>query len=175
MSRTPHKGMPPAKVSDGIGLKPLVNGLCSSITWDDIEWMGTQTTLPLVLKGVGRAEDALRAADCPPVRGIVCSNHGGRNLDGGPSYHFLDTQAFITVLTQTARTSCERQLGLAPTDSCNVDSHASVGLRCSCIAIAGPASADVLLEVTEALRQAGRAFPSHLRIFLPSLTTARLC
>ena len=83
ISRTEHKGMPPAKVSDGIGLKPLVNGLCSAITWDDIEWMGTQTDLPLVLKGVGRAEDALRAADCPPVRGIVCSNHGGRNLDGG--------------------------------------------------------------------------------------------
>ena len=47
--------------------------------------MSTQTELPLVLKGLGRAEDALRAADCPGVKAVICSNHGGRNLDGGPA------------------------------------------------------------------------------------------
>ena len=40
--------------------------------------------MPLVLKGVGRAEDALRAAESG-IQGIVVSNHGGRNMDGGPA------------------------------------------------------------------------------------------
>ena len=42
--------------------------------------------MPLVLKGLGRAEDALYAAEyLPAVKGVVVSNHGGRNLDGGPA------------------------------------------------------------------------------------------
>jgi 4-hydroxymandelate oxidase len=60
-------------------------GICSAISWEDVEWMSTQTELPLVLKGLGRAEDALRVADCPGVKAVICSNHGGRNLDGGPA------------------------------------------------------------------------------------------
>lgn len=36
--------------------------------------------VPIVLKGVATAEDALKAYDCG-VAGIVLSNHGGRQLD----------------------------------------------------------------------------------------------
>lgn len=50
-------------------------------TWDDIDWLRSQTRLPMVLKGLLSAEDARRALD-HGIDGIVVSNHGGRVLDG---------------------------------------------------------------------------------------------
>lgn len=52
----------------------------ASLTWNDVEWLRTITNLPIVVKGVLRADDALRAVDAG-VAGIVVSNHGGRQLD----------------------------------------------------------------------------------------------
>jgi lactate 2-monooxygenase len=51
------------------------------LTWDDLTWLRGQTELPLLVKGVLTAEDALRARECG-VDGIVVSNHGGRQVDG---------------------------------------------------------------------------------------------
>jgi len=51
-------------------------GLC----WDDIEWFKSITKMPIILKGVQRAEDALKAVEYG-VDGVVLSNHGGRQLD----------------------------------------------------------------------------------------------
>jgi lactate 2-monooxygenase len=51
------------------------------LTWDDLAWLRGQTKLPLLVKGVLTADDALRARDCG-VDGIVVSNHGGRQVDG---------------------------------------------------------------------------------------------
>ncbi|MFL5737069.1 MAG: alpha-hydroxy acid oxidase, partial [Actinomycetota bacterium] len=53
------------------------------LTWSDIEWARGLSTLPLVLKGILTAEDAVRAVQ-EGVDGIVVSNHGGRQLDGSP-------------------------------------------------------------------------------------------
>lgn len=55
--------------------------LDASLTWRDLEWLRSVTSLPLVLKGIMTAEDAVRAVD-NGVEGIVVSNHGGRQLDG---------------------------------------------------------------------------------------------
>lgn len=52
--------------------------------WRDLEWLRTLTDLPILLKGVMAAEDALRALDAG-VDGIIVSNHGGRVLDGQPA------------------------------------------------------------------------------------------
>jgi lactate 2-monooxygenase len=51
-------------------------------TWKDIAWLRTQTKLPILLKGVVHPDDARNAVD-NGVDGIVVSNHGGRQLDGG--------------------------------------------------------------------------------------------
>ena len=51
------------------------------ITWADIEWLRTVTRLPLVLKGILTAEDAVLGVERGGVAGIVVSNHGGRQLD----------------------------------------------------------------------------------------------
>jgi lactate 2-monooxygenase len=51
------------------------------LTWDDLAWLREQTTLPLLVKGVLRGDDAERARE-RGVDGIVVSNHGGRQVDG---------------------------------------------------------------------------------------------
>ena len=53
----------------------------ASLTWDVISWIKSVTRLPVVLKGVLTAEDALLAVE-HGVDGIMVSNHGGRQLDG---------------------------------------------------------------------------------------------
>jgi L-lactate dehydrogenase (cytochrome) len=53
-------------------------------TWDEITWLRREWDGPLVVKGILTAEDAeqcfSRGADA-----VICSNHGGRVLDGGPA------------------------------------------------------------------------------------------
>ncbi len=52
------------------------------LTWDDISWLRSLTTLPIVMKGICHPDDAKRAID-HGVDGIYCSNHGGRQANGG--------------------------------------------------------------------------------------------
>ncbi|MEW2394299.1 alpha-hydroxy acid oxidase [Streptomyces venezuelae] len=52
-----------------------------ALTWSSVEALRERTRLPLVLKGILAAEDAVRAAACG-VDAVVVSNHGGRQLDG---------------------------------------------------------------------------------------------
>ncbi len=51
------------------------------LTWADLDWMREQTSLPLLVKGVLRGDDALLARE-HGVDGIVVSNLGGRQVDG---------------------------------------------------------------------------------------------
>lgn len=52
-----------------------------SLTLELLTWIGTLTHLPIVVKGVLRGDSAALAAAHPNVRGIIVSNHGGRQLD----------------------------------------------------------------------------------------------
>ncbi|KAL5273656.1 HAO1 family protein [Megaselia abdita] len=56
----------------------------ASITWKDVEWFTQFTKLPVLLKGVLTREDAILALN-HGVKGIIVSNHGGRQFDGVPS------------------------------------------------------------------------------------------
>jgi len=60
--------------------KYVVELLDSAVTWRDITWIRSITSLPIVLKGILTAEDAALAVD-HNLDGIVVSNHGGRQLD----------------------------------------------------------------------------------------------
>jgi len=76
----------------GSGLAAYINNeFDSSFTWKDIEWLCSLTELPVVIKGVMCAEDALLAKE-HGVAAVVVSNHGGRQLDTAP--------ATIDVLTE---------------------------------------------------------------------------
>ncbi|MFE7524522.1 lactate 2-monooxygenase [Kitasatospora sp. NPDC057542] len=55
---------------------------CNPLTWDDLPWLRSLTDLPILLKGICHPEDVRRARD-GGVDGIYCSNHGGRQANGG--------------------------------------------------------------------------------------------
>ncbi|KFQ61982.1 Hydroxyacid oxidase 2 [Pelecanus crispus] len=55
-----------------------------SVTWNDIYWLQSLTHLPIIIKGILTKEDAELAVR-HGVQGIIVSNHGGRQLDGGPA------------------------------------------------------------------------------------------
>lgn len=50
--------------------------------WNDVDWLRSRTKLPILLKGLVHPGDARKAID-HGVDGVVVSNHGGRQLDGG--------------------------------------------------------------------------------------------
>lgn len=51
-----------------------------SLTWDTLEWLVDVSPVPVLAKGVVRADDAQRCGDSG-VGGVIVSNHGARNLD----------------------------------------------------------------------------------------------
>ncbi len=52
------------------------------LTWDDLPWLRSLTKLPLILKGICHPDDARRAID-GGADAVYCSNHGGRQANGG--------------------------------------------------------------------------------------------
>jgi lactate 2-monooxygenase len=52
-----------------------------ALTWDDLGRLRDWTSLPILLKGIVRGDDARRALE-HGIDGIVVSNHGGRQVDG---------------------------------------------------------------------------------------------
>jgi 4-hydroxymandelate oxidase len=68
----------------GVAESGLFNYFASQIdpalSWRDIEWLRSVSSLPLLIKGVVRADDASRARD-HGAAGVIVSNHGGRQLD----------------------------------------------------------------------------------------------
>jgi lactate 2-monooxygenase len=54
----------------------------TSLRWEDLGWLRSLTSLPLLLEGIQHPDDVRRARDYG-VDGIYCSNHGGRQANGG--------------------------------------------------------------------------------------------
>jgi isopentenyl diphosphate isomerase/L-lactate dehydrogenase-like FMN-dependent dehydrogenase len=52
-----------------------------SVTWRDLDWIASESGMPLLLKGILTREDATLAIE-HGVAAIIVSNHGGRQLDG---------------------------------------------------------------------------------------------
>jgi 4-hydroxymandelate oxidase len=55
------------------------SGLDYGLTEEYIEWLAKLTTLPVIPKGIVRGDDAVRAVNAG-AKGIMVSNHGGRQL-----------------------------------------------------------------------------------------------
>jgi len=69
------------ELADGSGLAAYAASLMDrSVTWRDVEWVRSVTRLPIVVKGIVRADDAGDAVRAG-VQALVVSNHGGRQLD----------------------------------------------------------------------------------------------
>lgn len=55
------------------------NSLGSHITWKDLEWLRSLSDLPLILKGIIREDDAVKARD-HGASAVIVSNHAGQAL-----------------------------------------------------------------------------------------------
>ena len=60
-------------------------------TWKDLEWIKTESDLPVVAKGIMTGEDVGLCAEAG-IDGVIVSNHGGRHLD--------NTLATVEVLSE---------------------------------------------------------------------------
>ncbi|WP_233092881.1 alpha-hydroxy acid oxidase [Paracoccus sp. IB05] len=78
-------GMAPPQVTAMPGRSAAFLGLLEAQPrWEDLAWIRAATRLPILLKGVTRPADAIRAI-AAGIDGIIVSNHGGRALDGLPA------------------------------------------------------------------------------------------
>jgi len=77
----PNVTDPASAHSPGWGfMEQVVQDLDPALTIDDIAWLHELSGLPIMVKGLCRADDARRCADAGAVA-VVVSNHGGRQLD----------------------------------------------------------------------------------------------
>ena len=80
------EGYAPLRAAEGeSGLAAYFQTLLDpAMTWNVIEWLRSITKLPVIVKGIVRADDAATAI-ARGAAGIVVSNHGGRQLDSSPA------------------------------------------------------------------------------------------
>jgi len=76
-------GMPDSEHGSAFA-KYVKEMLDPAVTWRDLVWLRSLTSLPIVVKGIMTMEDAKIAVE-HGVEGIVVSNHGGRQLDSTPA------------------------------------------------------------------------------------------
>jgi 4-hydroxymandelate oxidase len=62
----------------------VTNEFEPALTPDDIEWLAGLSDLPVVVKGVQRADDAVRCMEAGAAA-VVVSNHGARQLADAPA------------------------------------------------------------------------------------------
>ena len=72
---------PEEDVQTATGLWSMLFGN-PGFSWDDLAWLRSLTTLPMLVKGICDPDDVRRALDVG-MDGIYCSNHGGRQANGG--------------------------------------------------------------------------------------------
>ncbi len=80
MANLERPGAPTGHAGRGIG-EALGWTIDASLTWKDLEALRSAVQIPVLVKGVLRGDDAVRAID-HGASGVVVSNHGGRQLDG---------------------------------------------------------------------------------------------
>ncbi len=55
-----------------------------SLSWRDLDWLCDVSRVPVLVKGVVRPDDAVTALE-HGAKGVIVSNHGGRQLDTAPA------------------------------------------------------------------------------------------
>ncbi|KAJ8870922.1 hypothetical protein PR048_027224 [Dryococelus australis] len=69
----------------GSGINEYVLSLFDpALSWEDINWLKSITKLPIILKGILTAQDAVRGVDAGAAA-ILVSNHGARQIDSTPA------------------------------------------------------------------------------------------
>ena len=72
----------PIEEDRGAAIMAVMMNFGSYVTWEDLSFFRSITKMPIAIKGVCHKDDAKRAVD-EGVDAIYCSNHGGRQANGG--------------------------------------------------------------------------------------------
>ena len=75
-----HELRTPVEAHEGLTPGEIAGTIDPDLNWDDIERFVSESSLPVVVKGILTADDARLAAE-HGARGVVVSNHGARQLD----------------------------------------------------------------------------------------------
>jgi isopentenyl diphosphate isomerase/L-lactate dehydrogenase-like FMN-dependent dehydrogenase len=75
-----NAGLELKNISPSLIPQYLASLLSSNISWKDIDWLRSITSLPIILKGILHPEDIQIAIE-NSIEGVILSNHGGRQLD----------------------------------------------------------------------------------------------
>lgn len=94
------KGRFPAVAGSGLAAY-VAQHFDPTLSWEHLDRICAATSLPVVIKGVCRSDDARRAVE-HGVRAIVVSNHGGRQLDTAPA-----TAEVLEAVAAAVGTRCE--------------------------------------------------------------------
>lgn len=82
----PRQSVERPNLGVGTSVPDMVNrdDFNAAFTWCDVAWLRSITSLPILIKGILDAEDAVLAVE-NAVDAVYISNHGGRQLDHAPS------------------------------------------------------------------------------------------
>jgi 4-hydroxymandelate oxidase len=70
-----------SEIPDGSSLSAYIAGsFDATLSWADLDWLSSNTALPVIPKGILHPDDARQAVE-HGAEAIVVSNHGGRQLD----------------------------------------------------------------------------------------------
>jgi 4-hydroxymandelate oxidase len=77
-------GAATSRAHEGGFMAVVARELDPGLTFEAVGWLAGRSGLPVVVKGVLRADDAARCVDAGAA-GVVVSNHGARQLDDAPA------------------------------------------------------------------------------------------
>ncbi|WP_430336075.1 alpha-hydroxy-acid oxidizing protein [Rhodococcus sp. ACT016] len=80
---TKHLAKPPHE-DQAAALAHYAKVCVQPLTWEDLRWIRSQTTLPIAVKGIQHADDSRLAID-NGADVVYCTNHGGRQANSGIS------------------------------------------------------------------------------------------
>ncbi len=123
----------------------------STFTWPDLASLCAHTALPVILKGVMTADDALQAVDSG-VAAVYVSNHGGRMVDQGVS-----TIEMLAEIVEAVGSSAEVAIDSGFTRGAEVCKALALGaravgigrLQCWGLALGGTGGLTHVLEILE--------------------------
>jgi lactate 2-monooxygenase len=78
---TKHLAKPPRE-DQSAALAHYAKIFAHPLTWEDLQWIRSQTALPIAVKGIQHPDDA-RAAIDNGADVLYCTNHGGRQANSG--------------------------------------------------------------------------------------------
>ena len=131
------------------------------LTWDDMSWLRSLTKLPLILKGICHPDDARRAIDCG-ADAIYCSNHGGRQANGGIAAIDLLPGVVEAVAVASPRTPVLFDSGVRS----GTDVIKALALGATAVGIGRPYVYGLALDGAEGVRHVLRSILAEADLFM---------